>query len=61
LHWEEQWKIKVYKTSGGHLRYLKSDLEKLNGMEVEKAWISSKTLCVTYARVSTKTRDGGEF
>ena len=33
LHWEEQRKIKIYKTSGGHRRYLNSDLEKLIGMK----------------------------
>lgn len=35
LRWEEQGYIKVYKTSGGHRRYLKSDLEKLIGIDVE--------------------------
>jgi putative resolvase len=57
LYWEEQGKVKVYKTSGGHRRYLKSDLEKLIGMEVEEARISAKTLCVIYARVSTKKQE----
>ena len=46
--------IKVYKTSGGHRRYLKSDLEKLIGVDVEGSEIKIKSVCVIYARVSTK-------
>jgi putative resolvase len=57
LHWEEQGKINVYKTSGGHRRYLKGDLEKLMGIEVEKTIISPKNICVIYARVSTKKQE----
>jgi putative resolvase len=57
LHWEELGKIKVYKTSGGHRRYLKSDLEKLIGMEVEETNIPVKNNCVIYARVSTKKQE----
>jgi putative resolvase len=34
FRWEEKGKIKVYKTSGGHRRYLKTDLEKLIGMDM---------------------------
>jgi putative resolvase len=55
LRREEQGYIKVYKTSGGHRRYLKSDLEKLIGMAaVETEIIKSKSICVIYSRVSTK-------
>ena len=57
LHWEEQGKIKVYKTSGGHRRFLKSDLEKLIGIEVEETNIPAKNNCVIYARVSTKKQE----
>jgi putative resolvase len=58
LRWEEQGNIKVYKTSGGHRRYLKSDLEKLIGMDaVESENIKSKSICVIYARVSTKRQE----
>lgn len=58
LRWEEQGKIKVYKTSGGHRRYLKTDLEKLIGMDdVESDVIKSTSICVIYARVSTKKQE----
>lgn len=57
LRWEELGQIKVYKTSGGHRRYLKSDLEKLIGMENVETEIKSKTVCVIYARVSTKKQE----
>lgn len=58
LRWEEQGNIKVYKTSGGHRRYLKSDLEKLIGLDaVESENIKLKSICVIYARVSTKKQE----
>jgi putative resolvase len=58
LRWEEQGKIKVYKTSGGHRRYLKTDLEKLIGMDdVESDVIKSTSICVIYERVSTKKQE----
>jgi putative resolvase len=50
--------LKVYKTNGGHRRYLKSDLEKLIGMDaVESEIIKSKSICVIYARISTKKQE----
>ncbi|MFJ5758587.1 IS607 family transposase [Neobacillus sp. NPDC093182] len=57
LRWEEQGKIKVYKTSGGHRRYLKSDLEKIIGMDAVESEIKSTSICVIYARVSTKKQE----
>jgi putative resolvase len=58
LRWEDQGKFKVNKTSGGHRRYLKSDLEELIGMDaVESEIIKSAFICVIYARVSTKKQE----
>ena len=57
LRWEELGKLKVYKTSGGHRRYLKSVLEKLIGMELVEPKIQSNSNCVIYARVSTKNQE----
>jgi putative resolvase len=54
LRWEELGQIIVYKTSGGHRRYLKSDLEKLIGMMEVEPERKTKSGCVIYARVSTK-------
>lgn len=57
LRWEDQGQIKVYKTSGGHRRYLKSDLEKIIGIEVIEPETNAKSMCVLYARVSTKKQE----
>jgi len=57
LRWEELGQIKVYKTSGGHRRYLKSDLEKLFGMNDMEPESRTKSGCVIYTRVSTKKQE----
>jgi putative resolvase len=56
LRWEELGQIKVYKTSGGHRRYLKSDLEKLIGMNDMEPESRTKSGCVIYTRVLQKSR-----
>jgi putative resolvase len=58
LRWEDQGEIKVYKTSGGHRRYLKSNLEELIGMDAVDSEIVKPTfICVIYTRVSTKKQE----
>lgn len=47
----------MYKTSGGHRRYLKSDLEKLIRVDVVESKIKTRSVCVIYARVSTKKQE----
>lgn len=50
--WDASGKLKPLKTSGGHRRYRKSQLDAFMGCDVEEE-LPNETVCATYARVSS--------